>query len=414
MATPCPLDMSPFGMGIYPSHRTSGEETARAVQLAKNAGITWTRDEIGWAGLQPEKDRWEWAKFDHGVNACVENGIEVMGLLAYSAPWATTLHDAQGNPVATAMPDLAAWREYVAAVVERYKDRVHVWQLWNEPNIQHFWKPDPNPHDYARLLIAGAEAAKAVDPSCWIVGCNTSLVDLKFDRAVFEAGAWDHIDVVGVHPYRYPHTPEHTDLTGELLGLADLCSEFGSVKPIWISEIGYATHLGQGGSSEWWAAAMLVRFYLTAWSSRLVQKLFWYDFRNDGDDPLYNESNFGILNRDWTPKLSFEAFKVMANTLAGFAPDGRVDLGEDVRVYRYAREHDIRYVAWTTGTNRSVPVPAPSERVLVVKPLGEKLRHYAPGAPTIEAVTETEIEAPNGWARVALDAMPLFILPVTA
>jgi len=389
-----PLDDSPFGMGIYPSHRTSGETTLRAAQLAKAAGIRWTRDEIGWGTLQPKRGEWHWQQFDRAIEAIGAHGIETLGLLAYSAPWAATGNDADGRPDIMTAPDLAAWREYVKAVVERYRDRIHVWQMWNEPNIRVFWHPKPDPREYARLLVTGAEAAKAADPTCWVMGCNTSLIDLAFDRAVFSEGGWQHVDIIGVHPYRYPHTPERTDLVGGLLGLAALSAEFGGVKPIWISEIGYATHLGPGGSSEWWSAVMLMRLYLLSWSSGLVQKLFWYDFRDDGTDRTYNEANFGIIHHDWTPKAAYDGYRAMATSLADFRPDGRIELGNDLCVLRFRKGGEIRYAAWTTGENTKRPVPAPAERVRVVKPWHE----------------DALLDAANGWTVMDLDATPAFLV----
>jgi len=390
-----PLDRSPFGMGIYPSHRTSGDDTARAARLAREAGIRWTRDELGWAGVQPRKGEWRWEQFDRAVDITREHGIEVLGLLCYTTPWAATAKTAEGKPDTLSMPDIGAWTEYVGRTVEHFRDRIHVWQMWNEPNGTGFWHPKPDPKEYVRVLVEGSKAAKRADPGCWIVGCNTSLVDLAFDRLVFSEGGWEHLDIVGVHPYRYPHAPERTDLIGDLLELAALSAEFGAVKPIWISEIGYATHLGPGGSSEWWSAVMLVRTYLTAWASGLVQKLFWYDYRDDGTDRSYNEHNFGILRHDWSPKAPYEAYRMMATTLDGFETDGRIDLGADLYVLRFRRGSETRLAAWSTGVNVKRPVPVPAGRVTILRPW--------------EAART--VEAPGGWAVLSLNATPLFVVP---
>lgn len=393
MSSLYPLDRSPFGMGIYPSHRTSGDETAKAAQLAREAGIRWTRDELGWGGLQPTKGEWRWEQFDRAVDITREHSIEILGLLCYTTPWAATKKTPDGKPDILSMPDLGAWTEYVGRTVEHFKGRIHVWQMWNEPNGTGFWHPKPDPKEYAQVLIAGSKAAKRADPTCWIVGCNTALVDLPFDRVVFSEGGWEHADIIGVHPYRYPHAPERTDLLGDLVKLAALSAEYGAVKPIWISEIGYATHAGRGGSSEWWSAVMLMRTYLTAWASGLVQKLFWYDYRDDGDDRSYNEHNFGILRRDWSVKMPYEGYRVMATSLNGFEPDGRIDLGTDLYVLRFRKGDEVRFAAWTTGLNVKMPVPAPSARVKITKPWEET----------------KVLDAPNGWVTVNLDAAPAFI-----
>ncbi len=405
------LDDSPFGMSCI--FRTLGEDIERGARVAEEAGVRWNRDDFLWSHVQPTENQWQWESYDRCVDTLLEHGIQTVGLLCYGTPWAMSLSDDSGEPDILSMPDLDAWGRFVGRTVEHFRDRVHVWQMWNEPNIPVFWHPEPNPREYARLLVAGSMAAKEADPTCHVMGCNTSLIDLNFDRAVFEEGGWEHSDIIGVHPYRYPHAPEATDLCGDLLELAALSARFGAVKPIWITEIGYATHYGHLGSSEWWAAAMLARLYLAAWSSGLVQKICWYDYRDDGDNREYNEHNFGILRRDWAPKLAHESYSVMANTLDGFQPAGRIDLGDDLRVYRYSNGSETRLAAWTTGKNVTMPIPAPSRNVRVVRPLGHKPEFYSADRETLEGTDVVEADAPNGWVTVALDPMPVYIVPAS-
>ena len=402
-----PLDPSPFGMGVYPSHRTTGDATERAVRLAREIGVRWTRDEIGWHGLQPEKGTWRWERFDRAVNITREHGIEILGLLCYGTPWAVKHATADGRPDVLSLPDLEAWKDYVSAAVERFRDRVHVWELWNEPNSHTFWHPGPDPKEYARLLIAGSEAAKKADPTCWVCGCNTGDVDPAFHRAVFNEGGWDHLDIIGVHPYRPPHTPEHTDMLGDLLQIAELSAAHGRVKPIWLTEIGISTFGGIDGATEWWASALLLRFYLEAWSSRLVEKVFWYDFRDDGDDLSEEQQNFGIVRRDWSPKLAFHAYRLMATTLDGFVPDGMHKVGNDLRVLRFRRGEEERLAVWSVGKNMRRPVPAPR----IGDEPAPRARLLGLGEPRRPSREPVVLDAPGGWVRVDLNACPFFLAP---
>ena len=389
-----PLDPSPFGMGIYQSDRVAPEDLVRAAELARDAGIRWSRDAIGWGTVQSARGEWSFAHCDRAVDTMLAHGISTMGYFSYSVPWAATRKTEDGTPHWCSPPDPVLWREYILGTVEHFRDRIGAWQIWNEPNHPNFWYPKPDPREYARLLIESARAVKEADPTALVVGCNLSMVDLRFARTVFEEGGWDACDVIGVHPYRCPHTPERTDLSGDLLDLASLSAEFGYVKTMWMTEYGYPTHTG--GSSEWWAAIMLVRSYLIAWSTGLVQKIMWYDWRDDGDDRDYNEHNFGIIHRDWTPKKGWEAYRTMTQALAGCTPEGRAEIGADVVSLRFrAPDGTARSVVWTTGENERHPVPAPAECVRVV-------RTWSP---------EKTVRATNGWAMLDLDAVPTFLIP---
>src|SRR5207245_685644 len=83
------------------------------------------------------------------------NNINMLPILCYKAAWMT-------EPPHTEQ-DFADFGNYVSQVVGRYKGRIKVWEVWNEPNIPTVWKP-PNAKDYARLLMAAYAAAKKADP----------------------------------------------------------------------------------------------------------------------------------------------------------------------------------------------------------------------------------------------------------
>ena len=182
-----PLDPSPFG--VVAMLRTRPDELEGAARLAVEAGVRWTREDILWHQVQPERTVWRWERYDRELGVLKARGINVLGLLCYGTPWAMSMRDANGNPDIWSLPDLSAWSDYVSAVVERYRGQIHAWEIWNEPNSQTFWHPRPDPREYARLLIAGAEAVKRADPTAWVLGCNTGDVDPWFHRAVGSARA---------------------------------------------------------------------------------------------------------------------------------------------------------------------------------------------------------------------------------
>jgi hypothetical protein len=105
-----PFDSSPFG--VVAMLRTRPEEVDSAVRFAEEAGIRWTREDILWHQVQPERNAWRW---------------------------------------------------------ECYRGQVHAWEIWNEPNSQTFWHPHPDPKEYVRLLIAGAETVKRADATAQLL-----------------------------------------------------------------------------------------------------------------------------------------------------------------------------------------------------------------------------------------------------
>ena len=106
-----------------------------------------------------------------------------------------------GSRIFTDEPTLQAWERYVTAVVERYKDRVHEWEVWNEPNLQ----GADQSAAYAELLIRTAEAVRKVDPEAVIIGFGLSRMPVDFTGKVLdilrERNKLGLIDYVSFHPY---------------------------------------------------------------------------------------------------------------------------------------------------------------------------------------------------------------------
>ena len=77
-----------------------------------------------------------------------------------------------------------------------------LWEIWNEPNIHGFWKPEPNVEHYTAMALAAARAIRDVAPGEAIIGPATSTIDLEFLEGCFKAGLLEWWDAVSVHPYR--------------------------------------------------------------------------------------------------------------------------------------------------------------------------------------------------------------------
>jgi hypothetical protein len=107
-----------------------------------------------------------------------------------------------------------------------------------------------------------------------------------------------------------------------------------------------------------------------------------------------NENNFGIIRHDLLPKAVYEAYKVVANTLEDFEPDGYVELARDIEVLCFRRGVDGVTAVWTSGENIKRQIPVRSLSVRSVMPLAE----------------DETIDAQNGWATIDLTVVPRFLI----
>jgi GH35 family endo-1,4-beta-xylanase len=109
---------------------------------------TWIRADFEWSGIESSKGNFTWAKTDVAVDRAIAHGIDVLATLDYTPSWARTNQTSDHYP-----PDAPAdFAAFAKATVLRYKDRVHHWEIWNEPNYWRFWLPEPDVSAYTTLL----------------------------------------------------------------------------------------------------------------------------------------------------------------------------------------------------------------------------------------------------------------------
>ncbi len=177
-------------------------------KIALRSGARWHRIHdfacyVQWHFVEPQPGKWVWA--DEDVNYLKSLGFELLGTLARTPPWAGKQgpeHTVYGDWTSAPPRDLNEFSEYVRRTVEHYRDRIHVWEIWNEPYGSGFFSGPPE--EYAEVLKAGYRACKQADPTCTVLGlsCYPGLPDW-IDRVLAAAGT-DHMDALSYHTYYSP------------------------------------------------------------------------------------------------------------------------------------------------------------------------------------------------------------------
>jgi polysaccharide biosynthesis protein PslG len=144
------------GVGFF--HRSDqADELRRRWELMEELGMQWDRSDLWWSDIEPEPGKWDFSKPDRGMEMYRSHGVQMLPILDYGARWRKTA--APGND-----EERAEWARYVSRVVARYGDYADTWEVWNEPNILPFWRPQPDAASYAKLLEVTAEQARAANP----------------------------------------------------------------------------------------------------------------------------------------------------------------------------------------------------------------------------------------------------------
>ena len=158
-----------------------------------------------------------------------------------------------------------AFLDFVRTTARRYRGKIKNWEIWNEENSEQFWQ-NVSARDYLDLLAKTRTVIREEIPDARIVLGGLAGVSVDYVRELYRLGAKDLFDVMNVHPYCFPYSPDET-LAKELRALKAAMREFGDAdKPIWMTEIGWPTHrLGVPERAVWTNGLTVARPDLKTW-----------------------------------------------------------------------------------------------------------------------------------------------------
>ena len=364
------------------AHLTRGEPTTPTCDLIRQMGAGWVRCDFDGRVVERQPGVWDFACYDAIVAACEAAGLQLLPILYEPPKWSYPAYE-----------HLDAWGDYVQRVVAHYGQRLPVLEIWNEPNINPFWK-NPNPTNYLAVLRRAYEVVKAHDPSLRVALGGMAGVPLDFIEEIYRLGGARHFDIMNVHPYTNLREPE-SRADAWLEQLHALMAKYGDAdKPLWITEMGWPTHrihvndaeilraglrVADPSKTAWRAvyvpaepdgldgAVRAVREALPAGSTveacrapKLAERLargdvdavihpFTEDYPSDSLDAVEAFVKTGGVFVDFGGMPMFNAYRTDANGRA--CPDPKADSARDrarLRIQEVAWWMDARYPAGAT------------------------------------------------------------------
>jgi polysaccharide biosynthesis protein PslG len=377
-------------------NRGAGAESdairARQIELLLAAGAAAVRIDFHWSVIEPERGAFDFSALDPPVDAAVAAGIELIGIIAYGVPWASSLTDS--DPMYPP-DDPADYASYARALAQHYAGRVRRWELWNEPNGGwRFFRPSihGDAAHYARMMNLAAGAIRESCADCTVYSAGlffhnqvvNGAIEFTHDMLTAEPDAFDRIDGFGIHPYtRYPPSvapelderPERA-LSGMLDDLERVFAAHGRQAPPWA-----ATELGWpawGKVDEAAQASLLSRGILLG-AALGQDPLCWFTLADGPEHGQFPpEDDFGLYRfgsespaGESSPKPARDAFALLAELGAAAAPAGASPLAgfHDPAAGRFALDFELPAGRWTalwqlSGSPLLLELPGETRRAL--------------------------------------------------
>lgn len=290
----------------------------KVVALMKEAGAGFVRMDFLWEDIEPARGEFKFERYDSIVDLLSKNNIKILGILDYSAPWASPTGGWNEPP-----EDNRLFIEYARKVISRYKDKVKHWEVWNEPDSSTYWVNQDGLKSYCRLLKEVYLAAKAEDPGCRILNGGLASGILSVNR-LYDNGAKDYFDILNIHIFESPLNPEGIKAAKAYARLAyKIMKRSGDAdKKIWVTEIGCPGVKSGLEVNNWWLGSNPDEDQQEDWVRQVftqlikeegVERAFWAFFR-DCDEHWENGIDyFGLVRWDYSKKPAFFAYRKCIN-----------------------------------------------------------------------------------------------------
>ncbi len=413
-------------------YQVAPTEADSRVQTMTRMGAAIIRLDVRWdvvATARPKnpKDQndpaYNWAPYDTVVDAAAKRGVRVLMTVWGTPNWAADRRVKRSArfPDNARRPRKAGdYGNFAYALASRYAPRgVRDWEMWNEPNIPLFLRPqftkkkgkwvNVSTGTYSALAKSFYANVKKVDKGSRIAGIVTSpagdqcpsscprSADARtspsdFLKGVNRRGLRPPMNVVSHHPY--PITkPRDTNFAGasyiDLYSINRFQKEVDRTylrgKKLWLTEFGFATVKVSEYSmfvSESQQALYLQDAYRRVRPNRRIRMFVWYFLQDNG------QWGSGLLRQDGKPKPAAEVFSLPMAPLSSrpISAGGTATLVGQVRTARKATE--------VTVQQRRNGVWSPLKRVTTSRDGSFALR-VRPGSTTAYRATWTG-DVPSG------------------
>lgn len=387
------------GQSRPPDFRFGAAEAYDSPSAASQAGVGWERAIYFWPDIQPVgPSEFRASKLSDALLASeVRAGREVVGLIIGVPAWA---RDTRGVPHGVTLSyndPQNTWAAFVGKLVRRYKDRIRIWIIWNEPDVS-----DPNAlshtwpgtiEEYAALQKGAYLAAKAANPQAYVLLAPMQhwlaqkagqppylgrLLDaIKSDP---EAATHDfYFDAVSLNFYISPWT--NYDLIRQYRGMV---SDRGMTKPMWLVE----TNAPPTNDPAWPVSNPAFPVTLSQQANYIpqmmalalaagVSRIQIYKMADTITDRTANPEPFGLVRQNGSRRPAFQAFATAVRYMAGFRSAALMEREGWARVL-IDQPAAFTHVLWAIGSQAvTATVPAKTATAMLVDLNGRARRVQA-------------------------------------
>ena len=397
-------EQSPFGVNFHLT-RVPLDQAKREVRMAQFIGCDWGRGVLpDWSDIRADETDGTnlLNRYAPLFDFLKESGLHSLGGIYFVPRYASGAPEGSEYIVYSRVPgdDLAPATEFSRELAKRCPFIRH-WEIGNESDAEVFWRGRWKNFlagddaaiigDYVDFLAAGGKGFReggGEGVRILFTGPTgmTGHTYRPFFATSLAKGAADHFDIMNIH-YRTP--------IGEVRRI--MAEQKVAAKPVWVTELGSSSG-GHGRTPRSQIVEDLMQ--QVEHLADGAEKLFKYDFRDDGTNPNDAEHNFGMVKRDFSPKPNYAANATLNRMLLNtrFEKELNVVKAADsgyLKGYAFAAPGGkmVNVFCLNAAKKAEVTLKTPDQELIFTDVMG----------------VEKPVPAKDGVVRLTVDELPFFV-----
>lgn len=362
-------------------HFQGGDKDA-AIELADVAGIGKLRFVLYWWDCEKEKGKYEFDDYQlSAIDKIHDAGMDVLiPLLGHNSLYMDDIQDVN-------MPDtdesVEAFANWCANVAKTLKGKANNFEIWNEPNVTGFNRKNRGGEYYSKLLRASYKAIKKENPDATVVAFGGANYDYIKGSLEADPDLLEFCDAVSIHPYdrNFKNEPEFPDKwLNQFTELKELMAQYGEVKPIWDTEMGWSTYDDSNYDNPWHdpstelqQAQKLVQAATVLQAYDASEEMYIYSFMDEGLNNEDAEHRWGLVTNyqqtsdgGYHAKKSYVAINAYNNFMSdsvGYQGAAEKELSRTAAYWFKLKDGNDLAVAWSKFKNETLSLNLGCDKV---------------------------------------------------
>lgn len=340
------------GVSTHFGHNTYVDDINKSLDMLTALGTRYIRDDIRWELI----DKYGYSSTDKWIIPIHNSGIKILGILGFpgskllGTDWKVSNEE-----------ELQNYNSYLKGVISRY-NYIESYEIWNEPNSS--WITEQNIYWYSRIaentekifeennidsdILVGSTMTPEKDTS-------THLSSQTFFSKVFNNGAYKFTKNISYHQYDSSYTRKY--MKSMQNKHTKLLNDFGGFINTNITENGVKNKISNYSETER-AQEIIKQTISTSTISKISIYYGWRDIKENPND----NSNYGLINYDYTPKPAYYAMKNYYENTNGAEYIGTIKnleniKNENLEAHVYDKDGKPKIIVWSNNSTVNIVIP---------------------------------------------------------